>query len=796
MSIFHLKQQLQILLTECENLRKENAELRSLLELQNKTNKNIDCFPLQNLSIKPLSTDKKITLFRSLFCGRDDVYAQRWVSKDGRSGYSPVCINTQWNPCRCKKSKRHCYICNERQYSSLTNQVIYNHLRGTHTIGIYPLLKDETCWFLAIDFDRATWQEDVKAFLKTCQNISIPVSLECSQSGNGAHIWIFFEEPIPAITARRLGCALLTQTMSEHYQLSLDSYDRLFPNQDTMPKGGFGNLIALPLQGQKRKDNKTVFLNNELKPYVDQWEYLNSLKKLSLIEVNKLTRALSKNDDIIDIRKSSLDEDGENDPWIKPLSNIEKAITVYTPLPTNIKIVLANLIYIEKINLPSNILNHLKKIAAFQNPEFYKAQSMRLSTYGKPRVISCAEDLSNYIGLPRGCLEEVLNFLQQHNIQAEISNETFCGNLININFNGNLQQEQTLAVNELCKYDIGTLAATTAFGKTVVGAWMLANRKVNTLILVHRQQLLEQWRERLLLFLNIPANEIGIIGAGKRKITNNIDVAMLQTLFHKNKVDELVTNYGHVIIDECHHISAFSFEQVMKKIKARYVLGLTATPIRKDGHHPIIMMQCGPIRYRTNTKKIMRLSHLTYVVKPQHTNFNMPYIPNTPISDIFAALIIDKDRNELIFNDVLNALEAKRSPLLLTERTQHLDYFAERLSKFVKNIVVLKGGLGKNQHKQIAEQLQITPANEERLIIATGRYIGEGFDDARLDTLFLTMPISWHGTLQQYLGRLHRHHNNKKDVLVYDYVDSQVPVLLKMYQKRFKKYQAIGYSVE
>lgn len=475
-------------------------------------------------------------------------------------------------------------------------------------------------------------------------------------------------------------------------------------------------------------------------------------------------------------------------------AEISQTLSSKAVLPQTIELVLANLIYISIKNLPSKLINQIKKIAAFQNPEFYRAQAMRLSTYGKPGIIYCAEEFKDYIGLPRGCEDELLVLLKHYKIKAEICDKTQIGKSIDTYFMGELKPEQQKALDVLLSHRCGILSAATAFGKTVLAARIIAERKTNTLILVHRQQLLDQWKERLSLFLGIPTKSIGALSNGRNKLTNHIDIAMLQSLSKKGNISEEVTRYGQVIADECHHISAFSFEQILKKVSARYVLGLTATPIRKDGHHPIIIMQCGPIRYRSHDKN--KIDPIKYQVYIRQTTFNYSKIvPSLKITNLYTDLTNDEERNEQIFNDVLLALENKRKPVLLTERTQHLYLFLEKFSKFVKHIFVLRGGMKQKERQLVLKTLTELPANAERLIIATGQCIGEGFDDPQLDTLFLTLPISWHGKLQQYVGRLHRMHQNKNNIVVYDYLDSNVPILVKRYQKRLKKYKLMGYSI-
>ena len=422
---------------------------------------------------------------------------------------------------------------------------------------------------------------------------------------------------------------------------------------------------------------------------------------------------------------------------------------------------------------------------------------MRLSTYAKPRVIACGEDFAEHVALPRGCLPEIFAVLEAHGIRPEVRDERFAGTPIEVEFHGELRPPQLEAVSKITRHDEGILCAPTAFGKTAVAAWLIAKRKVNTLVMVHRQQLLDQWHERLAMFLNLPAKAIGQIGGGKVDRTEQVDIAVIQSLHRKEEVKDFVAEYGQVIVDECHHISAFTFEQVMKQVKAKYVVGLTATPTRKDGHHPIIYMQCGPTRFSMSARTMTETTPFEHRVIPRHTEFRTAAeIADITIHDIYAALARDAARNEMIAADVIRAVQAGRSPLLLTGRTEHLQYFAAKLNGTVKYVFVLKGGMGKKQRRSIAEALASVPDDEPRVILATGSYIGEGFDDARLDTLFLAMPISWKGTLQQYVGRLHRLHDNKRVVQVYDYVDDWVPMLGRMYERRLKGYGAIGYMID
>ncbi len=750
------------------------------------------------------SPEAKIALFRSLFRGRDDVYARRFESRrTGKAGYQPACAN-QWVRGLCAKPKAKCVECPNRRFLPITEDVIRRHLLGQDEVGrdfvmgLYPMLQDETCFFLALDFDKAHWQDDVTAVLETCRSMGVPSALERSRSGNGGHVWLFFVEAVSAAMARRLGAHLLTETMERRPEVGFDSYDRFFPNQDTLPQGGFGNLIALPLQHKPRELGNSVFLDERLAPYPDQWAFLSNVGKIARSDAEAWVRDAERRGRIVGVRMAPPDDD-DADPWTAPPSRRTKNPTIPGPLPRQIELTLGDQIYIEKDVLPAGLRNRLLRLAAFQNPEFYKAQAMRLSTYGKPRVIACAEDYPRHVGIPRGCLDDLRAMLAELNIETVIRDERFSGTPLAVEFQGELLPEQEEAARAMLAHETGVLSATTAFGKTVVAAWLIARRGVNTLVLVHRRQLQEQWVERLSAFLGLPREAIGRMGGGRNKPTGLLDVAVIQSLVRKGEVKDCVAEYGHLVVDECHHVSARSFELAVRRAKAKFVAGLSATVTRKDGQHPIILMQCGPVRHRVDAKAQAAARPFEHTVLVRPTAFRPTIEPNSDVRiqfhDLYNELIADEARNEVICRDVVESVREGRSPLVLTERNEHLDALAGRLSPAIRNVVVLRGGVRNKDARAAAARLAAIPDREDRVLLATGRYIGEGFDDPRLDTLLLTLPVSWRGTIAQYAGRLHRLHHRKREVRVIDYADLNVPMLARMFDRRCRGYEAVGYTI-
>jgi superfamily II DNA or RNA helicase len=749
------------------------------------------------------SVEDKVRLFMSLFIGRDDIYARRFQSmKSGKSGYQPACGN-EWVLGVCQKPKIKCSQCHNRNFLSLDSHVITSHLSGVDNhnqsgpefvAGIYPMFPDETCRFLAMDFDKDSWEEDSLTVLAVCDGLEIPAYRERSRSGNGAHIWIFFDEAIPARTARMLGTILISKSLDMRPEIGMESFDRFFPNQDTMPTGGFGNLIALPLQKVPRIDGNSVFIDADGIPYPDQWAFLFQCKKTAKAQI---LQTVQENEDSLGTFRARTDfnnaiEVAEEKPWEYRTRRTLPVIS--QELPSSITVTIRDQIYIPKNALPAILRSRILWLASFSNPEFYKAQAMRLPTWNKPRILYCYDVYAEHIGLPVGLLPELLELLGHYEIGLEIDEQRVTGALIDIKFEGELYPEQKKAVVALLPHENGILSATTAFGKTIVAANVISERKISTLVLVHRKQLMEQWKVKLEAFTTLSGKQIGQFGGGRKKRTGVVDIAVLQSVYRNGEVPEWIAEYGQIIVDECHHISAYSFEQVIRRSPAKYKLGLSATIIRKDGQHPIVLMNIGKVRYSVNARQQARKRSFSHHVVIRETMFRLAD-DKLSIQEVFKAVVKNARRNHQIVDDIRALYQDGRNILIITERKEHIEILNSLLNNEYKNLFVLQGGLGKKQLKTIMAGLAEIDDNEPRIILATGRYLGEGFDLPILDTLLLVFPVSWKGTIAQYAGRLHREFDGKESVKIYDYVDSDVPVLSRMYERRKKGYKALGYDI-
>ena len=795
---------------EVKRLRAENAEMKArlgIVEPQLTESGATDHALQKDHLINKFSTpEEKIALFKSLFVGRMDVFARRWYGvTSGKSGYQPVCGN-EWDDELCDKKKYKCSACPNRKLLSLTDQDLYRHLAGKDSyardvVGVYPMLTDETCAFCCVDFDDDGFKEAANAYHSVCTANGVPAYIERSRSGEGAHIWIFFDSPIPAKTARQLVSGLLTQTMEQNKSVDFTSYDRILPNQDTLPAGGFGNLIALPLQGHARKNGNSLFVDESFTPFADQWAFLSGIQRIDSGIVDALAARICKPSEL-----GALVSESDETPWKQKA----KQVTALD-FGGSLTVICADMIYISAEQLTAQTRNAILRLASFKNPDYYRTQAMRMPVYNKPRVICCAESRDGYIALPRGCLSALTELLDQSGVIYEVRNETNAGISIPVSFNGKLREEQQKAADALLQEEIGVLSATTAFGKTVVASYLIGERKTNTLILVHTQALMEQWKKSLEQFLTFDItppeqkkgrgrkkawSPVGQLGAGKDTLHGMVDIAVMQSLISNNEVKSVVKDYGMVIVDECHHVSAVNFETVLKKVNAKYVYGLTATPTRQDGHHPIIFMQCGPIRYRVDAKEQAKKRDFSHFLVPRFTSFRKNYEPGTMITQIYTDLMKSELRNGLIISDALKNIERGRKPIILTERKEHAKALKELLTGKCQNVIVLTGAASAKEKRETMQALDAIPDEEPLIVIATGKYVGEGFDYPRLDTLFLALPIAWKGKVAQYAGRLHRNYPGKKEVLIYDYADIHIPVLERMYQKRLKSYAAIGYQVK
>lgn len=796
-----------------ERLEKENEYLKSLLEKYQ-----IEFDPL------PFIHDEKITevhvrFFYSMFRGRSDVYAKRSGkpnSKTGKAGYYPQCANF-WKDGYCPRKQGmsiSCQKCDNRQYLSMTGPVLMAHLKGekedgSDVIGIYPLLPDGRCNFLVFDFDDHEmlgnqWMVEVDGLRKMCQELHVPCLVERSRSGNGAHVWLFFKHPIQAVKARKFGTLLLTKGLESIELKSFASYDRMIPAQDWLEKGKIGNLVALPLQGGALKNGNSAFVDEQWNPYPNQWRVLKHTQKISEEFIDDCIKEWDYDNPLGPLFDDSICALEEEKPW-----NTSSLIFAQEDVSGAVKLVRADQLYVEATNLKPRFLNQIRRLASFSNSEFYKTQRMGYSTRGLSRIIACYDNFERYIAIPRGLEENLIEKLNQASIEYEIEDQTVIGYPLRVQWKGNLYPRQQQAVDSLRKHNDGILSASTAFGKTVVGASLIAQIKKSTLILVHTTEILNGWVEELERFLSwdeplpeyktptgrkkIRKSHIGVLYAGKDTCAGKIDVALISSVSKKENEHPFLSQYGMVIMDECHHIPSKTYEQVIQKVPARYRYGFSATPKREDGQEPKIFMYFGPIRYRFSARDRAMQQGIQHLVVPRFTSLRLVNEKEVKIQEAYQMAIENVRRNDLIVKDIQEAVKKGRTPLVLSRSRRHAQYLYRRLEGVSDQMFLLQGGKTPRERSEIRRKMKEVREKESLILIAIDKYIGEGFNYPRLDTLFLTTPFKNDVNVEQYVGRLNRDYAGKENVIVYDYVDSHVRFFQKMYQERLRTYKKIGY---
>jgi superfamily II DNA or RNA helicase len=725
------------------------------------------------------SVEDKLALYADLFRARTDVYALYWENlRAGTNGWMPA-VAGRWRKGMDRRSVR---------YLPLTRAVIAAHLAEKDVfIGLYPLTKDNSCRFLVADFDGPTAMIDALAYVKAARADGVPAAVELSKSGRGAHVWVFFAGPVAGATARLVGTSLLHDAMMLRGTMDLHSYDRLFPNQDVLPDGGFGNLIAAPLQRKRRHHGLTVFLDlGTLEPYEDQWDFLSTLDRLGPGDAARIARRAKQTAVGVDVTTVSRSAATRIQPLLPALVRAELG---------------ANLI-MEASQLTPAALTTFKHAASMSNPKFYELQRLRKSTWATPRFIRGYDvTFDDQLVLPRGLRHRIAEIIERSGSRLIMVDVRNPGREIDVTFNGELNTMQASAVSTMLAHDDGVLVAPPGAGKTVMACAVIAERATSTLVLVDRKALAEQWRTRLEEFLGIRP---GQHGGGRKKLTGMIDIAMLPSLARRDDVAELTSGYGQIIVDECHHVAAAAYEHSVTKIGAQFWLGLTATPSRRDGLGDLVVWQLGPVRHALDQSEESTLIDVTsepsvpdrelYV---HETTLVLDDIDPSMPGAIAAAhhlLAADESRNAQIVKDVDHAISRGRNCLVLTRRVVHLEILTNHLAALGHQALVLQGGMSAKARRAVVDRLADAQVGDGVLVIGTTPFIGEGFDAPALDTLFLAAPIAFDGLLVQCAGRVVRAAPGKDLAEVHDYHDPAVPLLAGALRRRMPGYRALRFT--
>ncbi|MGM9786723.1 MAG: TOTE conflict system archaeo-eukaryotic primase domain-containing protein [Candidatus Cryptobacteroides sp.] len=766
------------------------------------------------------------SLLYSYFKGRQDVYSLR----SSKKGYYTQC-NNFWKYGICPKrdgTKIKCQDCSSQDYKELKGRVILQHLQGikedcTDVVGLYPLFPDGSCWFLVFDFDNhdesaepsKEWQQEVNALREMCSVLGIDSLVERSRSGKGAHVWIFFSDPIQASKARKFGESLLRKGAESVSLKNFTYYDRMMPMQDFLPEGKLGNLIALPLQGRALRNGNSAFVDESWNTYKDQWKRLRETRRLSEKEVDDLIKLWCPDDDAMSIFQNDVVED--------TAAGHTSLLFGQTPASTNrdfhaedadgsVKIILSDGIYVNKKGLKDRMQNAIRRIAAYSNPQFFQTLKLGFSTKDTPRIVYNGYDEGDYIVIPRGCYDELISQLSVAGVRYDVVDKRQKGRKIDIHFNGDLYSEQQIAAEKMLYNDIGVLAAATAFGKTVLGAYLIAEKKVNALVLVHNVEIMNNWIKDLSSFLTINeelptyttpkgrvkkrSSLIGTFSSQKDSTTGIIDIAMITSLGREDNINELVRNYGMVIVDECHHAAAVTHENVLRAVTARYVYGMSATINRGDKQDKKMFMQLGPIRHRYTAKERAQKQGIGHYIYPRFTRLvDLNQSEDKNPSDYYRLIMQSELRNMQIVSDVIDCVKRGRTPVVMTKYKEHAQKLYDMLQGVADHVFLLQGGKSLKERAAIREQMAAVRADESLVLVAIGQYVGEGFNYPRLDTMLLAMPISFEGNVEQHAGRLNRDYEGKKDAIIFDYIDQHVPTLKRMYYKRLRAYKKIGYEV-